>query len=222
MSQALFEDIEILSSMIIDEFINIDKKTDPIAVYDCYRALDEFINKVHTVLVHYLGIPLDSDCLQNSHLGTPIDKWRFFTNKDLEAATIAARDYLSKLSCLGHYIDEYEWVSVSDQFWKKNMSYYSYIHDEYSCGMIDTTGEVIHAFYFEFKKGEKPIFSQVVFEVDTFEKRMALIRRSDDIYKSLLKISNMLRGYLMEHFTLEDILLPSKKIESYKREMTLS
>jgi len=62
----------------------------------------DVINHYRYALDHYLTVPLDAPFLQNSSLGSPYQKWSFFTNKDFELLSFAVHNLLRYTSRLIH------------------------------------------------------------------------------------------------------------------------
>lgn len=206
MINPLFEDIQILTTLAVDEFVANHLPFNPIATYDCYRALHRLNASIHIVLVHYLGISHESSFLQNSQHGSPLQKWRMFTNQDLECANEAVREFMSKLRGLGNYHEHEEWSSVLEQYWWHGKHYDAYFRFNYSCGYIDEEGKEIISSSFELtpKKGANLI--EVTHDIDTHEKRLALIEETKIIHRALIKAENDLRAFLLMRVNLEDLI----------------
>jgi len=62
----------------------------------------DVINSYRYALDHYLPLPLDTDYLQDSSLGTPYQKWAFFTNGDFLLLSFAVANLLRYTSRLVH------------------------------------------------------------------------------------------------------------------------
>ncbi|HEY2585192.1 MAG TPA: hypothetical protein VGI81_05455 [Tepidisphaeraceae bacterium] len=56
-----------------------------------YHHLGDLMNAAEYALSHYFPISLDEPYLQNSSLGTPYQKWAYFTNKDFAEAAECLR-----------------------------------------------------------------------------------------------------------------------------------
>lgn len=62
----------------------------------------DVINHYRYALDHYLTMPLDAAFLQNSSLGTPYEKWAYFTNQDFGLLSDMVHNllrYTSRLMC---------------------------------------------------------------------------------------------------------------------------
>jgi len=209
MEPALFKDIQTINSAVIEKFFACSLRTDPIATYDYYRVLHNFKNSVRLVLIHYLGVAMESHFLQNSHYGTPLQKWRIIVNEDLDKATESAKILMNQLERLGHYTDDedYNYKSTVSDFWPNAKQYYAYFNQHYSCGKVDEEGIFLHSSWFEIIQDSKPMCSVIVHEIDSYEKRQSLIDRTECVYKQLINDENLLRKYILEHFTSKELLL---------------
>jgi hypothetical protein len=200
----LYEDIYDLAATIIHAYVSQDGETSPIGTYDCYRALNRFNGTFKTLLVHYLPISLDAEYLQNSSFGTPLQKWRYFTNQDFEQTTQAAKSLALSLRELGYQDDE-EFVSIVAKQIRSCKQYYGFFQTEYDGGIISEEGERINTLSFETSDdtlGEKPI----TLDISTFEKKSILVRESETIYRQFVDLENQMRQLIMKRFTIEDIL----------------
>src|SRR5262249_45207565 len=71
----------------------------------------DVITHYRYALDHYLPVPLDAPFLQNSSLGTPYQKWAYFTNEDFGLLSFAVHNLLRYTSRLVH---ESECIGLSD------------------------------------------------------------------------------------------------------------
>src|SRR5579859_6772497 len=76
-----------------------------------YLMQMDVINHYRYALDHYLTVPLDAPFLQNSSLGTPYQKWAYFTNEDFGLLSFAVHNLLRYTSRLIH---ESECISMRD------------------------------------------------------------------------------------------------------------
>jgi hypothetical protein len=67
-----------------------------------YLMQVDVINHYRHALDHYLTVPLDESFLQNSSLGTPYQKWAYFTNEDFRRLSFAVHNLLRYTSRLVH------------------------------------------------------------------------------------------------------------------------
>jgi hypothetical protein len=67
-----------------------------------YLMQMDVINHYRHALDHYLTVPLDASFLQNSSLGTPYQKWAYFTNEDFGMLSFAVHNLLRYTSRLIH------------------------------------------------------------------------------------------------------------------------
>jgi hypothetical protein len=77
-----------------------------------YLMQQDVINHYRYALDHYFCLSLQESFLQNSSIGSPYQKWAFFTNKDFELLSIAIRNLLRYTSRLVH---ESECVTLRTQ-----------------------------------------------------------------------------------------------------------
>jgi len=78
---------------------------DAIKLYDTHRQLVRVINAIYLTSGHYLSLTFNEEYLQNSSLGSPIDKWSFFLNKDLLVLNNSVKDWLINLACYFNYFE---------------------------------------------------------------------------------------------------------------------
>jgi hypothetical protein len=83
----------------------------------------DVINHYHYALEHYLTVALDKSFLQNSSLGTPYQKWAYFTNADFEMLSFAVHNLLRYTSRLFH---ETEYPALNDRE-KEELSFQSQV-----------------------------------------------------------------------------------------------
>ena len=76
-----------------------------------YLMQMDVINHYRYALDHSLTVPLDAPFLQNSSLGTPYQKWAYFTNEDFGLLSFAAHNLLRYTSRLIH---ESEYIGLRD------------------------------------------------------------------------------------------------------------
>lgn len=76
-----------------------------------YLMQVDVINHYRYALDHYLTVPLDAPCLQLSSLGTPYQKWAYFTNQDFGLLSFAVHNLLRYTSRLIH---ESECIGLRD------------------------------------------------------------------------------------------------------------
>jgi len=67
-----------------------------------YMMQHDVINHYHLALEHYLTVGLDEPSLQDSSLGTPYQKWAFFTNMDFESLSFTIHNMMRYTSRLIH------------------------------------------------------------------------------------------------------------------------
>jgi hypothetical protein len=67
-----------------------------------YLMQADVINHYRYALDHYLTVPLDAPFLQHSSLGTPYQKWEYFTNEDFGGLSFAVHNLLRYTSRLVH------------------------------------------------------------------------------------------------------------------------
>ena len=77
-----------------------------------YLMQMDVINHYRHALDHYLTVPLDAPFLQHSSLGTPYQKWAYFTNQDFGMLSFAVHNLLRYTSRLFH---ESEHAALEDQ-----------------------------------------------------------------------------------------------------------
>jgi len=75
----ILSDIYEYKNRLASELQNGKRVENPIVLYDVYRSLAKVIKKCHLVAVHYLTIDIEDI---DTYFRTPMDKWRFFLNKD--------------------------------------------------------------------------------------------------------------------------------------------
>jgi hypothetical protein len=67
-----------------------------------YMMQVDVLNHYRYALTHYFTLGLTERCLQNSSLGSPYEKWMFFTNKDFGMLSFAVHNLLRYTSRLFH------------------------------------------------------------------------------------------------------------------------
>ena len=75
----MLKDILKVTNLIVSTIEKSEEKiSSPISLYDMHRALCTVSDKISLVANHYLALDMTEEYLQNSSLGEPVDKWRFF------------------------------------------------------------------------------------------------------------------------------------------------
>lgn len=109
----LFDDaIYIIDSLVADhyqQFKEIDEEL-PISQqcrrsYEIYLSIEKIEWSMKHALTHYFSLSLNEKLLFNSHLGKAIDKWRYFSNRDLKKCTNNIIELLNKLHKYSMYLD---------------------------------------------------------------------------------------------------------------------
>ncbi len=77
-----------------------------------YMMQVDAINHYRYALEHYFPLTLNESFLQNSSLGTPYQKWAYFTNEDFGMLSFAVHNLMRYTSRLVH---ETEFVALRDQ-----------------------------------------------------------------------------------------------------------
>jgi len=70
-----------------------------------YMMQVDLINHYRHALDHYFTVPLTAHFLQDSSIGTPYQKWAYFTNEDFELLSFTVHNLLRYTSRLIHDID---------------------------------------------------------------------------------------------------------------------
>lgn len=80
-----------------------------------YMMQVDVINHYRHAVEHYLTVPLDAPFLQKSSIGTPYQKWAYFTNEDFEMLSFAIHNLLRYTSRLVHETEEHLRRRVPDE-----------------------------------------------------------------------------------------------------------
>jgi hypothetical protein len=101
-----------------------------------YHHLGDLLNAAGYALAHYFPITLDQPYLQNSSLGTPYQKWAFFTNKDFAAVDECLRRLLVAVY---RYYEDTNDNKVCDEFVRLKDAWHSFheVANGYNCCVID-------------------------------------------------------------------------------------
>ena len=205
----MLKDIITLTKLITKE-LKADKKINSAtALYDMSRTLHQVIEYNSLVANHYLALRFDKDFLQNSSFGEPIDKWRYFLNKDLKMLNKAIKDYLLTIYNISVIEDEEDYLPFSSIITSKlNCKILSdFIRNEYNIGMIKPCSATMTNYIIDEKlEDDRYIGKHNNIELNTYEQRVELqkyINTQNEILKQEFEIVN---EYILSHYRLEDIL----------------
>ena len=71
-----------------------------------YHQLGDILNAAEYALTHYLTLTLNEPFLQNSHIGTPYQKWASVTNKNYQLLALCIKSFLPTAMTLYSEIDD--------------------------------------------------------------------------------------------------------------------
>ena len=201
----MLKDILKVTNLIVDTIEKSEEKiSSPIALYDMHRSLHAVINMISLVANHYLALNMTEEYLQNSSFGEPIDKWRYFLNKDLESLNISIKEYLHKTMHIG-FEDAFESIL---SFKINQKSYYGFVQDEYNIGYIEPCSYILKVTYLDtsFDIENRYLAKYKNIELDTFEKRVELQKLFNNKNIKLKLAFNKLTTYIKTSFTLDELL----------------
>lgn len=206
----MLEDIQKITSIVFDQFINTNLKvSSPHNLYDIHRSMQNMISNIDTVSEHYLALDFSEDFLQGSSFGKPEDKWRKFFNKDLEDLNDSVKSYLLNLYYLSIENSKYHGLSetlLSRVFNTKTL--YSVIRDQYDCGNVEPCGFNLISVTLEFNNEPESlhIIKHKKINLSTYKERVNLQQKLR-LKKDFLKEQSVkLKVYLQKHYSIEDIL----------------
>ena len=201
----MLKDILKVTNLIVNAIEKSEEKiSSPIALYDMHRALHTVIDKISLVANHYLALDMTEEYLQNSSLGKPVDKWRYSVNKDFDSLNISIKKYLGKTMHIG-FEDSFESILSSKI---NQLSYYSFVRDEYSIGYIEPCSSVLKVTYLNvaFNIENRYLAKYKNIELDTFEKKVQLQELLNNENIKLKLAFNKLTAYVKNIFVLDDLL----------------
>ncbi len=204
----MLNDITTLTTKIFDQFIpnnspiNSKKK-----LYDTYRAMQKLVDRTKLVSEHYLALDFTEGYLQDSSLGTPSDKWRYFFNKDLEELNKCAKKYLFELN----HLAPKDSISCFEGYLSKiyrEKTFYSYIKNHYNVGYVDPCGFSLSMSTLKLDVTNDSVYIEDYGKIDlsTFEQRVAL---RDTLREKTILLQNdlaRLKKYIENNFVLDDLL----------------
>ncbi|MDZ7817267.1 MAG: hypothetical protein U5K55_01075 [Aliarcobacter sp.] len=204
-------DIVAISKNIYSEIIEKDVTLEnPNKLYDSYRSLKQVIESSNLVANHYLALSFKEDCLQNSSIGSAIDKWKYFLNKDLNQLNEAIKKYLLTI---------YEIVIISDKnptFGEESILenyfnskiYYDFVRREYSCGYVNSENLTLcmNLLVTLYDNQSYNILNKKEIDLSTYENRKDLKEHLHTQIKELEHLETKLKIYIQTKFTITDLL----------------
>lgn len=186
-----------------------------------YLSLGEVLKAAEYAMYKYFTLSLDERFLQNSHLGTPYQKWAYGTNNDFEQVTCHVTHLVSIIERLyGDYTINH--INESNDGIKIGYLWFSTVRKDYKCCVINRNQPLLTLGELPLKKWLKPDSMQFLSlhvsisdlrNVPTTE--YAIDDRSvlrdlqatgiDQTEKMRLRLENF-SSWLVENITIQDVL----------------
>lgn len=201
----MLEDIVFITNKVLEEALPKKQNlTSPKEVYNIFRKLEIVIKDINLVANHYLALNFEEEYLQNSSFGEPINKWRYFLNKDLEQLNESIKEYLIVFSYLSHE-DMFE--SYLSRLYNCKL-FYGFIQTIYNVGFVESCGNFIYINILDTKKNIEDFNLGINSKIDlsTFEYRVSLKNKLNDSKEKLLLEQQKLKSYILKRYTMEDLL----------------
>lgn len=204
----MFQDIvKLIQLTLIVTLEDKTKEFDKKQIYDVSRVMQETIKIIQALEVHYLPLSLEDSCLQNSHYGTPFQKWLIVLEQDFDKVRQKLRQFFSELTNLTYkYFNEdgyTENISIMQHYIKAKdiFGYFSY---HYESGKLSNDGRSInyHQLYVE----QKEFYKECVIDITTYEQRIALCEKIRTSKNEMKAILDTLKSFLLQYATLEELL----------------
>jgi hypothetical protein len=203
----MLKDVLFITKEVFSKALSKKKNLrNPKRVYDVFRSFQEVISDVDLVANHYLALDFTEHYLQNSSFGEPVDKWRYFLNKDLEELNGTVKDYLQNLSYLSHDDSSFE-TYINEIFNAK--VYYAFVRDNYNVGFVEQKGNLLHLHILKTDKMDIESFyigKHKKIDLSTFEAKVALQKELNDINVELKIELEKLKQYIKNRYSLDDLL----------------
>ena len=203
----MLKDVLFITKEVFSKALSKKKNLrNPKRVYDVFRSFQEVISDVNLVANHYLALDFTEHYLQNSSFGEPIDKWRYFLNKDLEELNRTVKEYLQNLSYLSHDDSSFE-TYVNEIFNAK--VYYAFVRDNYNVGFVEQKGNLLHLHILKTDKKDMQsvyIGKHKKIDLSTFEDRVSLKDELNEINIQLQEELKKLKQYIKDRYILGDLL----------------
>ena len=202
----MLSDITVLTKKVFDVALDDNKSLSSAkVVYSVYGSLSSLISNAELVANHYLALDFTESFLQNSSWGEPVDKWRYFFNKDLEYLNTSSKKYLHLLSSLG--IKE-ELVGIMSNHYNCK-TYYGFVRDKYNAGFIEPCGTMLYitALNTNISVEERTYLGNFhKINLSTYVSRKIL---QQELYERimLLKLElQKIKVYMQSRYTLDDLI----------------
>ena len=203
----MLKDVLFITKEVFSKALSKKKNLrNPKRVYDVFRSFQEVISDVNLVANHYLALDFTEHYLQNSSFREPVDKWRYFLNKDLEELNGTVKEYLQNLSYLSHDDSTFE-TYVNEIFNAK--VYYAFVRDNYNVGFVEQKGNLLHLHILKTDKMDIESFyigKHKKIDLSTFEAKVALQKELNDINVELKIELEKLKQYIKKRYNLDDLL----------------
>ena len=200
----MLSDMVALTKKIFDKAL-VDNKSlsSPKAVHHVYRSLTSLISNAELVANHYLALDLNEEFLQNSSFGEPVDKWRYFLNKDLENLNSSSKQYLHTLSSLC-FEDAHE--GIMSRYYNCK-TYYSFVRDEYNAGYVEPCGGMLYIENLDIGVEERTHIGRFQkIDLSSFESKQIVQKVLLERIKELKIELHILKTYIKNRYTLDDLL----------------
>jgi len=210
----MIQNITKISERVFDYFLSQHKKIcSPKNLYLIYFYLNKVIEDSELVAHHYLALRFDEEFLQNSSLGIPQDKWRYFLNKDLERLNNTAKKYLLMLTGLSFDNDTLQETFIYDFYNCKG--YCDFVKRRYDIGSIPPSSLYLlqNVLNTDFKDKSAYYYIEKRNKIDlsSYENRVKL---KEEILKEVEKLEDLrdkTSKYIRKKFTIDDLLFKGKK-----------
>ncbi len=204
-------DIVAISKNIYSEIIEKDLTLEnPIKLYDSYRTLQQVVKSSNLVANHYLALSFEEEFLQNSSIGSAIDKWKYFLNKDLNQLNEAVKQYLLTIYEIVIINDKnptFGEESILENYFNSKI-YYNFVNREYSCGYVNSENLTLcmNVLVTLYDNQSYSILNKKEIDLSTYENRKDLKEHLHTQIKDLEQLETKLKIYIQTKFTITDLL----------------
>lgn len=195
----MYEDIYSLT----DKMFSVAKKNKQKSVYDVYRNIRNYNVTLRLKLVYCFDTSLDEDFLtQTTSFGSGLEEWVYFTNRDFGELTRATKKLLRSLIPA----EELNLGRSKNIFRIENGKVYSGIVDDYVSGVVKGDGMFLTQSVISLSKKNNFSSKELELDISSFDKRAALIEKTNDTLKEMENLQREFRAYILSDSAVEDLL----------------
>lgn len=207
----LFGELASMVEFLLGELLQEKNQTKCRHLYQIYLALETVISDCHTILNHYLTVPMEAHFLQNSSFGTPYDKWKVVLEKDFDRLDKSIVEFIRAIEF---------WILATDD--EHNLYFMvaspknplsSHFQDACCSGRIQSdvlmSISISTAFLMKAPKLPHRLNQDLRtdrMEIDTLNKRLALKDKGKQNLKRIKQIKNQLSEHILENCTLNEMV----------------